>query len=77
MTTWYFAANRGDQNTGDITVGTSSTAGDDMELRVDALDANSVALTKLDVINFLRQVERYIVGNWVPAGSPGTDMPPL
>lgn len=77
MTTWYLGANRGQFKTGDVTVGTSSPGSTDFVLAIDALDANSVAVTKEDVILALRMFERYILGNFIPSGSPGTDLPPL
>lgn len=73
MTTYYLGIDRGvTQNPGNVAVGTSTTS-KDMELAI--LMTN--APTKQDVLLAIEAFEQYIISNYIPAGSPGTDLPPL
>lgn len=74
MTNHFFSSNRGKDGTKQtsVTRATSSTAGDDLELRV----ADGASLTRKDVIIFLKLLENvFDSGKAVALG--GTDFPPL
>lgn len=59
MANHFVSINRGKEGTtpSDFTTGTSSTAGDDIELRV----ADAASLTKLDIVKALEAFERFII----------------
>ncbi len=64
---------------GNITAATASggTAGD-VELRMQIDNGTSTTgLTKEDVILALKQFEVYILSNWPPSATAGTDLPKL
>lgn len=71
MSNHFFSLNHGlanEQNQFAITQATTSTAGDDIELRL----ADGVSLTRLDVIKALDRLKRMFEsgGDRVPGGSP-------
>lgn len=73
MANHYFSINRGVDgfNASDITRGTSSTSGDDIELRV----ADGASLTRKDVQIALEAFERLFATAGTNTG--GTSFPPL
>lgn len=83
MATWYIAGKRGmNNNPGTLNVATSSAGNSyEVELRINNLDANGAALTKLDVYKIMEVIEQYIEQNGIPSQvapvTPGTDLPPL
>ena len=56
----------------DFTTGTSTTAGDDIELRIADVDGQGAALTRKDVKIALEAIER-----WIEQGGLQTTFPPL
>jgi hypothetical protein len=78
MATWYIAGKRGmNNNPGTLNVATSSVGNSyEVELRINSLDANSVALTKLDVLKIVKVIQDYIEQNGI-TGNAGADIPPL
>lgn len=69
MANHFISGNRGKSFTkqADFTFDTSSTAGDDMELRI----ADGASLTRLDVVEFLEGLERMLQGGSIQ----GTNFP--
>jgi hypothetical protein len=78
MATWYIAGKRGmNNNPGTLNVATSSVGNSyEVELRINSLDANSVALSKLDVLKIVKVIQDYIEQNGI-TGNAGADIPPL
>jgi|HubBroStandDraft_2_1064218.scaffolds.fasta_scaffold256298_2 hypothetical protein len=78
MATWYIAGKRGmNNNPGTLNVATSSVGNSyEVELRINSLDANSVALSKLDVLKIVKVIQDYIEQNGI-TGNLGADIPPL
>ncbi len=73
MAQWYLGINRGQtENPGNVARGTSTNS-TDFEVRIDTTKGS----TREDVIKALRAIEMYMLSNFIPAGSPGTDLPPL
>jgi hypothetical protein len=64
MADHYYSVNLGENATSDVTTGTSSTAGDTVELRI----TDSASHTKLSVLNAIEVLKSYIV-------HAGTDAP--
>lgn len=83
MTSWFYGMKRGQNHlASNMHVATSTDSTQDFELRVNALDANSVAVQKQDVMKFLCMLERYILSSGKDGADPstsagGTDLPPL
>jgi hypothetical protein len=64
-------------NPGTLNVATSSVGNSyEVELRINSLDANSVALSKLDVLKIVKVIQDYIEQNGI-TGNLGADIPPL
>lgn len=72
MAQQFLSLNRGQEHTGDVAVATSAPSAD---IYVQILTTNSP--TKLDVIKALYVIIRYLIGNGVPGGKVGVDMPVL
>jgi hypothetical protein len=74
MSNRYVAINRGLDGfkISDFTLGTSSSAGSDVELRIADTDANGKALTRLDIQKALRAFERELA-----SGAIFSSFPPL
>lgn len=72
MASNFLGINRGQFKVGDVLTGTSSQS-TDFELRIDTGKSS----TKEDVILAMREIEKFILGNWIPAGNPGVNQPPL
>jgi predicted xylose isomerase-like sugar epimerase len=78
MTTWFYGGTRGMKNrTGDLTVGAATVGNSvDVEVRVNALDAQGNKMTKKDVVQILELVEDFFEQNGIP-GNLGANLPPL
>lgn len=73
MASNFLGINRGQtDNPGNVATG-AATTGTDIELRIDT----GKGTTKEDVVKALRAIEGFILGNWIPAGNPGVNQPPL
>lgn len=85
MTTYYYGVKRGGRvlngtnvfdNPQSVDVATSTTVADDIELRVNQLDANSKHITRLDVVKALNAILQLINSNGVGTSTgPGVDLP--
>lgn len=62
-----------------VVAGTASNGtSSDIELRIQINNGtNATGVTKLDVAKAMDVIEQYLIGNWIPAASPGTDLPAL
>lgn len=77
---YYLGIARGKtQNPGNVAISTSATGtAADVEVRIQIDNGTSTTgITKDDVIMALRNFEQYIIGNGIPGGAPGTDLPKL
>jgi hypothetical protein len=74
MSNEYYAINRGNDGfkISDFTIGTSSAASTDIELRVATVDGQGKVMTRLDVQKALRAFERALA-----SGKIFTTFPPL
>ena len=62
MTATYIALNRGQSGftPSEFVTGSTSDAGADMEIRINAQDANSKNITREDAVNFAKSVQRFL-----------------
>lgn len=62
MSNHFVSINRGKDGfkISDFTTGTSSTAGDDIELRIADVDAQSKVMTRKDIVKALEAFERWV-----------------
>ena len=77
---YYMGIPRGKtQNPGNVAIATApSGTASDVEVRMQIDNGTGLTgLTKNDVIIQLRAIEQYILGNGVPGGAAGTDLPKL
>ena len=74
MSNHYISLKRGQDGfkISDVTTGTSTTAGDDIELRIADVDGQGVALTRKDIQIALEAFERILA-----SGAIFTTFPPL
>lgn len=73
MASNFLGINRGQiDQSGNVVTGTSTQA-TDFELRIDTGKGS----TKMDVVRALRSIERFILSDYIPAGNPGVNQPPL
>ena len=73
MADHYFSINRGKDGftLSDFTTGASSTAADDIELRIADLDGQGNVMTRKDVIKALRAFERQLESGALLTDFPG------
>jgi hypothetical protein len=73
MATYFLSLNRGQgQNTSKVAIATAAPSTDCY------LQINTAAnQTKMDVIVAIETFKKYILGNGIPGGQPGVDLPPL
>ncbi len=77
---YYLGLARGQSgNPGNVVAGVASNgAASDVELRIQINNGtNATGITKQDVSNLLDVLKDYMVSNYIPAGSPGADLPAL
>jgi hypothetical protein len=72
MASNFLGVNRGVDQVGKVTAATTTSSGNDFELRVDTGKSS----TKEDVVKAMRIFEQYILSNGLPGGNIGTDLPP-
>jgi hypothetical protein len=74
MSNEYYAINRGQEGfkISDFTIGTSTSASSDIELRVATVDANGKTMTRKDIHNALKSLMRVL-----ESGASFTNFPPL
>jgi hypothetical protein len=56
----YFSRGTDDNKSANFTVGTSGPAGGDFELRYNLLDGSSVAVTKKDLVKYMKAMIKHI-----------------
>jgi len=73
MASNFLGINRGQTDQPGNVVTGSSTQSTDFELRVDTGKGS----TKEDVVKAMRAIEKFILSNYIVAGNPGVNQPPL
>ena len=72
MASNFLGIQRGKDQVGLVTASTTTSSGNDFELRYDTGKSS----TKEDFVKAMRIFEQYILSNGLPGGNIGTDLPP-
>ena len=73
MASNFLGINRGVFKIGSVTAATTTSSGNDFELRIDTGKSS----TRKDVVLALRIFEEYLESNGLPGGNIGTNLPPF